>query len=298
MSKEKDNIIQALNNIAITFDELGFEPTTANDKNYEHFNEWFLSEIEITKSNAIKQDQQIDQLKQQLAEKDKEINSLIVDYEKRISQEQELMSNMEHRLVEKQNEIDEINKEFVQAVHDWKALCAEKDKEIEDLKEWQDWYSMWHKKFQKQIEDLTTELETYIPTKLHGNGQCECFKCKQEGRQSREWTDWCSKYKGHIYCDDCLKEVLKEEQTLQTQLAEKDKEFTPKFEFRQKIYVVDNDYKGNYVIREKHYAGYFVNYYARYKYQIWCGEDNFYPVEYCFATREKAEEKIKELKGE
>lgn len=71
---------------------------------------------------------QIKQLKQQLAKKDKEINSLIIDYEKRISQEQELMSNMEHRLTEKQNTIDEINKEFVQAVHDWKTLCAEKDK--------------------------------------------------------------------------------------------------------------------------------------------------------------------------
>ena len=75
------------------------------------------------------------QLKQQLVEKDKEIKSLIVDYEKRISQEQELMSNMEHQLAEKQNTIDEINKEFVQAVHDWKALCAEKDKEIEELKQ-------------------------------------------------------------------------------------------------------------------------------------------------------------------
>lgn len=74
------------------------------------------------------------QLKQQLAEKDKEINSLIVDYEKRISHEQELMSNMEHRLTEKQNTIDEINREFVQAVHDWKTLCAEKDKEIETMK--------------------------------------------------------------------------------------------------------------------------------------------------------------------
>lgn len=75
------------------------------------------------------------QLKQQLVEKDKEINSLIVDYEKRISHEQELMSNIEHRLTEKQNTIDEINKEFVQAVHDWKTLCAEKDKEIEKLKQ-------------------------------------------------------------------------------------------------------------------------------------------------------------------
>lgn len=75
----------------------------------------------------------VDELKQQPAEKDKEINSLIVDYEKRISQEQKLMSNMEHLLTEKQNAIDEINKEFAQAVHDWKVLCAEKDKKIELL---------------------------------------------------------------------------------------------------------------------------------------------------------------------
>lgn len=76
-------------------------------------------------------EQENELLKQQLAEKDKEINSLIVDYEKRISQEQKLMSNMEHLLTEKQNAIDEINKEFVQAVHDWKVLCAKKDEEIE-----------------------------------------------------------------------------------------------------------------------------------------------------------------------
>ncbi len=39
------------------------------------------------------------------------------------------------QLTEKQKTIDEINKEFVQSVHDWKALCAEKDKEIEKLKQ-------------------------------------------------------------------------------------------------------------------------------------------------------------------
>lgn len=39
---------------------------------------------------------------------------------------------LKQQLAEKQNTIDEINKEFVQAVHDWKALCAEKDKEIEE----------------------------------------------------------------------------------------------------------------------------------------------------------------------
>lgn len=45
------------------------------------------------------------------------------------------MSNMEHRLTEKQNAIDEINKKFVQAVHDWKVLCVEKDNLIEFGKE-------------------------------------------------------------------------------------------------------------------------------------------------------------------
>lgn len=93
----------------------------------------------------------------------------------------------------------------------FKQQLAKKDKEIEELKDWNEWYSIWYKEFQKQIEDLTIELETYRPTKLHGNGQCECYKCKIEGRQPRHWTDWCNKYKGHIYCDDCLKEILKEE---------------------------------------------------------------------------------------
>lgn len=42
---------------------------------------------------------------------------------------------LKQQLAEKQNTIDKINKEFVQAVHDWKALCAKKDEEIERLKE-------------------------------------------------------------------------------------------------------------------------------------------------------------------
>ena len=136
----------------------------------------------------------------------------------------------------------------------------EKDKEIKDLKERQDWYSMWHKQFKKQIEDLTTELETYRPTKLHGNGQCECYKCKIECRQPIHWTDWCSKYKGHIYCDDCLKEILKEEEKpktpdqeidqLKQQLSEKDKEIERlKISndnlvdfYLEQVFILDEDY--------------------------------------------------------
>lgn len=44
-----------------------------------------------------------------------------------------IINQLKQQLAEKQNTIDEINKEFVQAIHDWKALCAERDKEIEEL---------------------------------------------------------------------------------------------------------------------------------------------------------------------
>ena len=43
------------------------------------------------------------------------------------------IEELQQQLAEKQNTINEINKEFVQAVHDWKTLCAEKDKEISKL---------------------------------------------------------------------------------------------------------------------------------------------------------------------
>lgn len=45
------------------------------------------------------------------------------------------IDQLKQQLEEKQKTIDEINKEFVQAVHDWKALCKKKDKEIERLKQ-------------------------------------------------------------------------------------------------------------------------------------------------------------------
>lgn len=69
-----------------------------------------------------------------------------------------------------------------------------------------EWYKYWHKKHKKEIEDLTVELETYRPTKLSGNGQCKCSKC---GRVS--WTDWFSRYKGQILCNNCLKELIEKD---------------------------------------------------------------------------------------
>ena len=79
----------------------------------------------------------------------------------------------------------------------------ETEEETKKLQQDLNWYKMWHNQFKKEIEELTTELETYRPTKLQGNGQCKCYRCK-----IIHWTDWCSKYKGHVYCDNCLNEIL------------------------------------------------------------------------------------------
>lgn len=67
----------------------------------------------------------IDQLKQQLAEKDEEINSLIADYEKRISQEQELMSNLEKQLAEKDEEIERLK--FFEKAYYYNQLQASQE---------------------------------------------------------------------------------------------------------------------------------------------------------------------------
>lgn len=84
-----------------------------------------------------------------------------------------------------------------------KAEIERLTRELQNL----DWYKMWHKKFKKEIDDLTLELETYRPTKLSGNGQCKCSIC---GGVS--WTDWFSRYKGKTICDGCLKEIISTEE--------------------------------------------------------------------------------------
>lgn len=80
------------------------------------------------------QQNEIQQLKQQLEEKDEQIKKRVMVYEKQFIDQTDEVYSLKQQLAEKQNTIDEINKEFVQAIHDWKTLCAEKDKEIERLK--------------------------------------------------------------------------------------------------------------------------------------------------------------------
>lgn len=86
------------------------------------------------KTQLHNQQNEIQQLKQQLEEKDEQIKKRVMVYEKQFIEQTDEIYSLKQQLAEKQNAIDEINKEFVQAVHDWKTLCAEKDKEIEVLR--------------------------------------------------------------------------------------------------------------------------------------------------------------------
>ena len=67
MSKEKDSIYQAIENIAITFDELGFSPTIPIPKGDKaHFIDWFRREVDTIKAICEQQDQRIAELEEQL----------------------------------------------------------------------------------------------------------------------------------------------------------------------------------------------------------------------------------------
>ena len=56
-------------------------------------------------------------------------------FKRKLYDMQDEIQQLKQQLAEKQNTIVEINNEFVQAAHDWKVLCAEKDKDIEKLKQ-------------------------------------------------------------------------------------------------------------------------------------------------------------------
>lgn len=92
----------------------------------------YVRKVKVCENNA-KYETEIDQLKQQLAKKDCRIEELEGQFAYECECNKQLVE-LQKQLEEKQNTIDEINKEFVQAVHDWKALCAKKDEEIEDCK--------------------------------------------------------------------------------------------------------------------------------------------------------------------
>lgn len=188
------------------------------------------------------QQTEITQLKQQLEEKEKEIDiisrdnnsykynideqkRIIDDFAKQLKEKDnyhlryklagadETITNLRQQLAEKQNTIDEINKEFVQAIHDWKALCAEKDKEIEKLKitknnaiECADLFKVALSVRQKdlaiqELEKVKEEMD------LNGNSYCEI----RQGTSPHNPTDyaWFNYVKFRKFAEKLQKEYEK-----------------------------------------------------------------------------------------
>ena len=97
------------------------------------------------------------------------------------------ITQLKQQLAEKQKTIDEINKEFVQAIHDWKTLCAEKDKEIED----------WKQKtqtFLNRVNEQNYEIANNNPKQL----------AIQELEKVKNFFD------GRTYCANYIKKRIKE----------------------------------------------------------------------------------------
>ena len=82
------------------------------------------------------------------------------------------VEKLKQQLAEKQNTINETNKEFVQAVHDWKALCAEKDKEIESYKN-KAYIDMLYKESLELKLDNQTQLAIQELEKVKEKIDCE-----------------------------------------------------------------------------------------------------------------------------
>lgn len=177
---------------------------------------------------------------------------------------------------------------------------AELEGEIKKTKEDLAWYSMWHKNFNEQINELTSELEIYRPTKLTGDGQCSCYGCEQKQGFNRHWTNSCYRYKGLIYCSECLKEVLDKEQNIELERLQKDNAklidrlknvIAPKFKVGQEVYYI----KGNTgiikpaEILEIRYNGKKIIYELEYL-------DNIQEETYIFATEIEAQKYLENVK--
>lgn len=95
-------------------------------------------DLELSEKCCVEYEKEIKELKQQLAESEEQIKMLEEHkfYADNITQSYaDKCKNYEQKLAEKEKVIDEINKEFVQAVKDWKSLVADKDVRIRALKE-------------------------------------------------------------------------------------------------------------------------------------------------------------------
>lgn len=177
----------------------------------------------------------VEELKQQLAEKDCRIEELEGQFAYECECNMQLV-DLQKQLEEKQKTIDEINREFVQAVHDWKALCAEKDKEIAHLKEKDNYHLRY---------ELAGADETITNLKQQLEEKDKLLKCYQEEEKliadilgDKDLTLIGSR----VHLKNLIVELKNKIKDKDIVIEEKDKEIS---RLKERLSVIDN-FKDNY----------------------------------------------------
>lgn len=149
-------------------------------------------------------DRENEELKKQLAESESELEKQKEKYVRLYSCYKETLSKDLQDIYR----IAEENKQLKQQFEGVEGKIRLLEGDIQN-------YRNWHNVYERQISTLMTELETYRPTKLEGNGQCSCYSCEEKEGFNRHWTSWCYRYKGHIYCNNCLTKIISKERSSQ-----------------------------------------------------------------------------------
>lgn len=70
------------------------------------------------------------------------------------------------------------------------------------------YYKQWNYSLRLKIIELQKKLSLYEPVDMGAGTGYTCYGCEQKGKPSYHDSIFCAEYKGHIYCEDCLKEVI------------------------------------------------------------------------------------------
>lgn len=70
------------------------------------------------------------------------------------------------------------------------------------------YYKQWNYSLRLKIIELQKQLSLYEPVDMGAGTGYTCYGCEQKGKPSYHDSIFCAEYKGHIYCEDCLKEVM------------------------------------------------------------------------------------------
>lgn len=153
MSKEKDKIAEALEDMSVTFDELGYSPTIPVFKGHQDFNYIFKIQIAIINNESKQKDKKITDLEAKLADSESKLrvsNSHLASSQLEYNQLKKKYDEQEKLLSRKLAVNSELQFEFDQL----KQQLAEKTLTIEQInKAFMENRSLWKGKYERVNQD-------------------------------------------------------------------------------------------------------------------------------------------------